>query len=73
MIEDVERFKAELRSYALRDGEVFEQRHIGVEEAGSGKGIASAAKFRDLRPLEWTRSSRWWPCGHRSEEGNTGL
>ena len=49
MIEDIEGFKPELRSEALCDGKVLEQRHIGVEEARARKGVTSAAKRSFLR------------------------
>ena len=67
VIEDVERFEPELRAESLRDREVLEQRDIGVEEARSGKGVASAAKLSDQWALERSRNV---PVGwHRSYRG----
>ena len=56
VIEDVERFKPELRADSLRDREVLEQREIGVEEARSGEGVASAAESSICGALEWSRN-----------------
>jgi len=54
VIEHIERLKAELSSKPLRNGEVLEERQIGVEEARTGKCVSAAAKLCQARALEST-------------------